>query len=279
MNWLMSLLSALGVSSMDFSDFKDRSFEKLRCSPAIDHKADRGLFFNLPESIEWGASIPICGLLQGKDLERFSNLSFTVLVEPVEPEKRALYRLHEVQELGEKALPIDAESFLRLQTDGHLFFNIDGRHRFRPLPPGEFNFTLSYPKDLVSETKRLRVVPAGWRLELTNYLVDEICHRKLIEDLTPYLKRLKRLETVDLAPGAEQQSLDNLQALWLQGFSNRRKDLKQAWLQGLRETARTDWSLAEYLSATLAKKCPDSRTKGHMAEIINGLETYEAPLR
>lgn len=262
------LVMFFGVSAMKIPSVQKTSFEKILTSPNVPKDFKKGVLLNTPKEIYWGEELSLSGFLKD-DLEDYpadsTNSTFGLIVEPMDNVK--FKGRYETREVGQPEIRMSGDVFKIFKKNGELYFNIDGQHPYRPLPPGVYKMILNY-RDFYSEPKLLKVKAGGWRLKFSEALVDEICKGQILKDLSTYLSMSYSLELVDIGPQGMGDYIKKMNQAWDDGFSK----YKAKFGLLLPKDQNIDNSVDLYIQNQLHTKCTKADVRsGTVSYILRGI--------
>ncbi len=241
------------ATPMDFPTTE--SFTRQACSPEALGKAAKSVAFNIRTELDWGEALFVCGHLRfPKEDPRPAVLSsLSVQIRNSESEEF----IHDSPnfQLGSPPLRENEELYTILKRDGELYFNARVESEYTVLAPGTYDVSVSF-FDTESERKRLKVVAAGWRRELAEFLSKELCDGQIAEDFKDYLSIQQHLRTADMDQAQAAQVYGDMREAAKTAMLGYRQKLPSSWLEGLQQTPEHDVGIPEYLWSLLGERCP-----------------------
>jgi len=270
----LSLLffTVLGSTKVEFPVITHQFLGKQPCSP--DLAAKEGITFNMPNEIVWGDALPICGLLKVADKLGIKQPGFKFFLKPKDKVKNLNLSSHE---LGEPNLNFDTKANELLTSNQELYFNINGQHSSRSLPPGEYKVSLSYRNNTYqSAEKSLKVKAIGWRKNFSNTLMNSICNHRLINDLKDYLSLINSHSNEDLNT-AERIRMDRtMRNSWNQGFAKHRVMITKKVKSKLMTMSHSDRTIPYYTQKQIEKtSCTNQSNFATLVNIFEGIRSFE----
>jgi len=252
---LLSINPAQG-RTMKFPDVSKTSFTKNSCSPELDQNDKTVLRVQLPESIEWGEPLPICGFLK-------STKYMDITVRILDKNKKDIPGVDSSGIDLDPTLSSFSEAEKLFKKDGYIYFNANALSDRRRPPPGHYIVQFDAYAGMSEVSVPVHIRAEGKKYAFVQTLARLVCEQDALGNYKKYFSKVQESESCsDPAPGAEPKDVDHdgirkqiegegkkLWALYAKTFVQfQNSDIKKWSAEGV--------PVVSVLEGLIAKSCP-----------------------